>query len=401
MAGNTLTQRARSARKELTSRVRLGMSRVRAGFFQSVQITAAAVGAYFIAEALLGHHQPLFAATAAIVSLGYVRGGNHMRRILEVAIGCTLGIAVGDGLMYFLGRGPLQAIAVLLVSLLLARFLDNGTIFSTQMGLQAVLVVLLPPAIDGPFARSFDAVIGGLCALLIIALVPQDPRRQPKDEMIQLTREFSRVLREASEAIGHYDASRAWHALARARKTQPLLDAIESSLTTSKSLARVALTRRQALDDVRAYERALRGFDYSIRNARVLVRRIANVITTVHLRDEAIHSLHDVLLELSEAVDVLGLSLQAQSADARDAMRRRARIDLSSTASKLDPQAMGVRTYQGEALVMMIRSLTVDLLVLTGMENQAASKVLVTIHQELTEAMDVVDPEDTPHRKNS
>ncbi|WP_082469934.1 FUSC family protein [Curtobacterium sp. S6] len=394
MARNTFSQRMRSARTDLASRSRLGMSRVRAGFFQSIQITVAAVGAYFLAEVLLRHHQPLFAATAAIVSLGYVSGGNHMRRILEVAIGCTLGIAVGDSLMYFLGRGPLQAFAVLLVSLLLARFLDNGTIFSTQMGLQAVLVVLLPPAIDGPFARSLDAVVGGLCALVIMALVPQDPRRQPKDQMIQLTREFSRVLREASEAIGNYDATLAWHALARARKTQPTLDSIESSLKTSKSLAKVALTRRQALDDVRAYERALQGFDYSIRNARVLVRRIANVITTVHLRDEAIRSLRDVLLELSEAVDVLGLSLKAESTDARDAMLRRARIDLSSVAAKLDPQLLGVRTYQGEALVMIIRPLTVDLLVMTGMDQRAAGNVLATIRQELTEAIDIVDPEE-------
>ena len=32
---------------------------------------------------------------------------------------------------------------VMLVSILLARFLDNGAIFTTQMGLQSVLVVLL------------------------------------------------------------------------------------------------------------------------------------------------------------------------------------------------------------------------------------------------------------------
>lgn len=400
MARNSFSQRMRSARVDLASRGRLGMSRVRAGFFQSIQITVAAVGAYFLAEVLLGHHQPLFAATAAIVSLGYVSGGNHTRRILEVAIGCTLGIAVGDSLMYFLGRGPLQAFAVLLVSLLLARFLDNGTIFSTQMGLQAVLVVLLPPAIDGPFARSLDAVVGGLCALIMMALVPQDPRRQPKDEMMQLTSEFSRVLREASDAIGNYDADLAWHALARARRTKPTLDAIESSLKTSKSLAKVALTRRQALDDVRAYERALQGFDYSIRNARVLVRRIANVITTVRLRDEAIRSLRDVLLELSEAVDVLGLSLKAESTDARNAMLRRARIDLSSVAGKLDPQILDVRTYQGEALVMIIRPLTVDLLVMTGMDQRAAGNVLAPIRQELTEAMDIVDPDD-PRKTDS
>ncbi|WP_129661334.1 FUSC family protein [Rothia uropygialis] len=387
-------ERARSSRREIVSRARLGLSRVRSGLFQSIQITVAAVGAYFIAEVLFRHHQPLFAATAAIVSLGYVRGGNHMRRIMEVAIGCTLGIAVGDSLMYFLGRGPLQASLVLLFSLLLARFLDNGTIFSTQMGLQAVLVVLLPPAIDGPFARSLDAVVGGLCALVIMALVPQDPRRQPKDEILHVVREFSRVLREASEAIGDYDATRAWHALSRARKTQPLLDQVESSLKTSKSMARVAITRRQAMEDIRFYEQALHGFDYAIRNARVLVRRIANVINTVQLRDEAISSLRDVLLELSEAVDLLGLALKADTEDARNVMRRRARIDLSSTAAKLDPQALGVRTYQGEALVMIIRPLTTDLLVMTGMDEKSAGKVLVTIRQELTEAIDVIDPRD-------
>lgn len=393
-----VSERVRTSRHELATRARLGLSRVRAGLFQSIQITVAAVGGYFIAEVLLRHHQPLFAATAAIVSLGYVRGGNHMRRIMEVAIGCTLGIAVGDSLMYFLGRGPVQASLVLLFSLLLARFLDNGTIFSTQMGLQAVLVVLLPPAIDGPFARSLDAVVGGMCALLVMVLVPQDPRRQPKSELLRLVREFSTVLREASEAIGEYDATRAWHALSRARRTQPLLDQIKSSLKTSRAMAKVALTRRHAAEDIQVYEKALDRFDYAIRNSRVLVRRIANVINTVRLRDEAIASLKEVLLDLSEAVDLMGLSLKADTRDAREAMLHRARIDLLATAEKLDPQILGVRTYQGEALVMIIRPLTVDLLVLTGMDEKSAGSALATMRQELTEVLDVVDPDEHTER---
>lgn len=393
-----VSERVRTSRHELATRARLGLSRVQAGLFQSIQITVAAVGGYFIAEVLLRHHQPLFAATAAIVSLGYVRGGNHMRRIMEVAIGCTLGIAVGDSLMYFLGRGPVQASLVLLFSLLLARFLDNGTIFSTQMGLQAVLVVLLPPAIDGPFARSLDAVVGGMCALLVMVLVPQDPRRQPKSELLRLVREFSTVLREASEAIGEYDATRAWHALSRARRTQPLLDQIKSSLKTSRAMAKVALTRRHAAEDIQVYEKALDRFDYAIRNSRVLVRRIANVINTVRLRDEAIASLKELLLDLSEAVDLMGLSLKADTRDAREAMLHRARIDLLATAEKLDPQILGVRTYQGEALVMIIRPLTVDLLVLTGMDEKSAGSALATMRQELTEVLDVVDPDEHTER---
>ena len=152
MSGSGIAGRAGAVLDHARRRTRTGLGRVRAGFGQSLQITIAAVGAYAFAEHVLGHHGPLFSATAAIVSLGYGNGSVHLRRILEVSLGCTLGIAVGDVLMHVLGQGLVQASVVLLVSILLARFLDNGTIFTTQMGLQSVLVVILPPSVDGPFA---------------------------------------------------------------------------------------------------------------------------------------------------------------------------------------------------------------------------------------------------------
>jgi hypothetical protein len=60
-----------------------------------------------------------------------------MRRVMEVGLGCTIGIAVGDLLLHWLGSGIWQAAVVLLFSILLARFLDSGTIFTTQLALQS------------------------------------------------------------------------------------------------------------------------------------------------------------------------------------------------------------------------------------------------------------------------
>lgn len=394
MTSSSVPARCHRAVAYLRKRARSGFSRVRSGFGQSLQISLAAVAAYAFAEHVLGHHGPLFAATAAIVSLGYGNGSVHLRRILEVSVGCTLGIAVGDVLIHLLGQGMGQAFVVLMVSILLARFLDNGTIFTTQMGLQSVLVVLLPPSVDGPFARSLDAVVGGICALLIMTVYPRDPRRGPRKEFRKLTQEFSSVLRETGSAIGDYDSAAAWNALSRARRTQPLLTSLEASLKMGAEQARFTVLRRSRRAELEQYRNSLDGLDNAIRNTRVLARRVANVTDTVRLRPGAVASLHEALTELADAVDLIGLSFAADAEDARTAYRDKARHDLARTARTLDPGAMGVRTYQGETLVMLIRPLTVDLLVATGMSQAEASRLPVHIDQDLTEAMPVVRPEE-------
>ena len=85
-----------SLKEQSLNYVRAGAHRVRAGFFQSIQITIASMGAYLFAERVLGHEEPIFAAVAAMVSLGYVSGSTHSRRILEVSFGVSLGILIGD-----------------------------------------------------------------------------------------------------------------------------------------------------------------------------------------------------------------------------------------------------------------------------------------------------------------
>lgn len=360
-------------------RGRSGWTRMTSGFFQAVQMTVAAVGAYVIAERLLGHQGPIFAATAALVSLGYAKGGLRYRRVLEVSIGCTLGIVMGDLLIQVLGHGEWQAALVLLLSLLLARFLDNGAIFTTQMGLQSVLVVLLPPSQDGVFARSFDAVVGCLCALLLAYVIPQDPRREPRQDLSKLIVEFTQVLTDCSRAVSDTDSRLAWHALVRARQTQPLVDSVRSGLTASREIAHASPLHRRHRREIDDLSESIRYVDLAVRNSRVFARRLASVLNRVSLSDDAVASLSEALADLSDAVLSLDHTFSASHPQTRESYLRQTRNELISVAGRLEPGLMGVRTMEGEALVLLIRPLVVDLLESTGLTHEEAIRYLPTL----------------------
>ena len=139
---------------------------------------------------------------------------------------------------------------MLLFSILLARFLDSGTIFTTQLGLQSVLVVLLPAPIGGPFTRSIDAVVGGVFALLMTILVPKDPRREPRSDVKKLLHELAEVLRECASALIYSDSTQAWHALIRGRNCQPLVDAMRQTLRASGEVATLAPAYRRHREEL-------------------------------------------------------------------------------------------------------------------------------------------------------
>ncbi|RKQ33655.1 FUSC family protein [Kocuria tytonis] len=368
--------RLRAVTRLASRRSRTGWTRVTSGFFQAVQMTVAAVGAYIIAERLLGHHGPIFAATAALVSLGYAKGGLRYRRVLEVSLGCTLGIIMGDLLIHVLGPGEWQAVVVLLVSLLLARFLDNGAIFTTQMGLQSVLVVLLPPSQDGVFARSFDAVVGCLCALLLAYVVPQDPRREPRQDLGALIDEFTRMLADCSRAVADTDARLAWHALVRGRQTQPLVDSVRTGLTGSREIVHASPLHRRHRREIDELSESIRYLDLAVRNSRVFARRLASVLNRVTLADEAITSLSEALSDLSDAVLSFGHALGESHVQSRESYLRQTRNELFSVAERLEPGTMGIRTMEGEALVLLLRPMVVDLLEAAGVTHDVAVRHL-------------------------
>lgn len=364
-----------ASRRFLRTRIRTGVVRSRNSLVPAIQMTVCAVGAYAFAEYILGHSGPLFAATSSLIALGFSREP-RLRRVMEVGLGCTIGIAVGDLLLHWLGGDIWVAAVVLLFSILLARFLDSGNIFTTQLALQSLLVVLLPAPAGGPFTRSIDAVVGGLFALLVTVLMPKDPRREPRKDVQKLLHELAEVLRDCASALTNSDSTEAWHALVRGRNCQPLVDAMRQSLRASGEVATLAPAYRRYRDEIDRLEQSLDYIDLALRNSRVFARRLTSAINHAALSDEATESIAEVLQETAAAIDELSLGLAEVHEGARRAHLRTSRLELTEIAGRLHPRLLDVQRLEGETVVMLFRPLMVDLLEATGMDSKEARDIL-------------------------
>jgi len=359
----------------LKRRVRLGLRRSYNSVLPALLITFCSVGAYYFSSVVLGHKGPLFAATSAIIALGFSRD-TRLRRVLEVGIGCTLGITVGDTLLHWLGSGFWQAALVVFLSVLLARFLDSGVVFTTQLALQSLLVVLLPAPVGGPFTRSLDAVVGLCFALVATFLLPRDPRREPKDDLKVMLGELALVLRECGSALSYNDSRMAWHALVRARNQQHHIDSMRAGLRGSVEIARLSPLYRRHLDEVQDLAQVLERVDYAMRTIRILARRLSSVIDHAVLSDAGTAQLADVLNESATAIEELGAALSDTQSSATKASLGHARDSLADIATRLHPQTLEITQMEGETIVLLFRTLMVDLLEAAMMDPTEARELL-------------------------
>jgi len=362
----------------LRGRWRAGSRRVRVSLPKIVLATIGSVFSYWFAETVLGHTGPIFAATSALISLNFA-ANSYVRRTLEVAIGCTLGVALGDLLLSLFGHGLWQGALVVFVSLVVARFLDPGVTFSMQFGVQSLLVVMLPAQPGGPFARSIDAVVGGLVAMTLIALWPRDPRRAPAATLSRLLRELGAILRDLSSAVVADDSPGAWHALIRARGTQPLVDAAATELTEAEELARILPRARRHRGDVGELRAVSKQADLAVRNARMTARRTASLLSHGELEPAARDEIASLFDSLADGCALLGGAAQETSAGARHRLQRRARETFAGAAARMNPARLGGTDAQRTGLVMMLRPLCVDLLEATGLPHDAAVDLLADV----------------------
>ncbi|WP_418607483.1 FUSC family protein [Georgenia sp. SUBG003] len=188
----------------LRVQARQGSRRVRDAFVPVLTAALAAGLAYLVSASLLGHQLPLFAGVAAWVCLGF-NPDRQLRRVAEMGAGVTLGVGLGEIFALLFGSGPVQVAAVLLISALTARFLDGGQLFTTQAGVQSIVVVAMPAAMftDGAVGRWSDALVGAALALLVAALLPGDVVRRPR-------RMGQAVIGELATMLGTLARPRSW-----------------------------------------------------------------------------------------------------------------------------------------------------------------------------------------------
>lgn len=344
------------------SRIRHGRRRVQQGFVPIVQAALGAGIAYAIARYALGHQNPFFAPIAAWVCLGFTPD-RRVRKVAELALGVALGVGLGDLIVTVIGSGPWQIALVLIAAALAARFIDRGVTLTMQAGVQSIVVVALPVHASGaPMTRWVDALVGGAMALAVAALLPADPRRGPRAQVSGVIRELGAVLNRLSQALrdGDYEAGRV--ALERARSMQAAVDEMHSILRGARETVRVSPAMRRFKGHVTELDKIAVVVDRAVRNARVMCRRAIPLVET--------HTHLPVLADLIEQAADSCVELRSSVAAGFPAPEARARlVDL---AHKLGPEAAELRGGSVVTLVVLLRSLTVDLLQATGESSKSA-----------------------------
>ncbi|NIH72164.1 FUSC family protein [Auritidibacter ignavus] len=365
----------RSLGRFLRRRAVAGFARSRAAVMPAATSAIAAVAAYAFASVVLGHTNPLFASTATLIALGF-GGDTRLRKVLEIAIGCTLGILIGDLMQIFLGQGYLQALLVVFVSIIIARFLDNGVIFTTQMSLQAVLVVLLPLPEGGPFTRSLDAVVGGVFALVITMIMPKNLRGATVKDFNTLYSTVTEIFQNCSKALRAQDSREAWMTLVAARNTQTQMNAVHQSLRASQELATYSPTAKTSRELLAGTQDTAAKTDLALGSLRLVTRRLITVIDESSLTNEQFTDLADWFDEAAEAVAIMGRCLSEPALPGRRRSLAVAREAFVSATQRLVPSDLAGGDLQAEALVMLARPMMVDFIQATGVPEREASEFL-------------------------
>jgi uncharacterized membrane protein YgaE (UPF0421/DUF939 family) len=333
--------------------------RVRASGLPIVQCAVAAGLAWYVAGDLVGHARPFFAPVAAVISLG-VSLSSRLRRAVELVVGVSLGVLVGDLLISGIGTGPWQIALVVALAMTAAVFTDGAALLVAQAGSSAVLVAtLLPPGQSGGIDRCVDALIGGAVGVLVAAVLPTDPVGPVRRGARALLEELSAVLARTADAVRERDPDIAEEALVRARASQPLIDDLRAALRGGREVTTVSPLLRRRRRVLSIFAELAERSDYAMRNARVLTRRVYTVLTDGAPVEPEIA---DALSELAVAVGTLTAQL------GREGDRERARepvLDVVRHAVALS----GGREHSPSETVMVaqVRSIALDLLQATGL----------------------------------
>lgn len=356
-------------RRELARRLR----RLRVAGIPIVQCAVGAGLAWAVARYGIGHVQPFFAPIAAVISLG-VTLAQRMRRSLELVIGVSIGIGVGDVLISFIGTGWWQIALVVALAMSTAVALDSGGIIVMQAASSSVLVAtLLPPATAGGLTRMIDAAVGGLVGFIVAALLPANPLAVAHRHGRMVLGALADGLRGVASAVSRHDVAHASDVLSQARTSQRAVEEMRTALQAGKEIVQVAPLRWRLRGDLERYEKASVPIDRALRNMRVLARR---ALAALRDGEPVPDPLPAILEQLADAVVMLRDDL------ARGVDSLRCREVARTVARKSTVALFADGDFSMQVVILQVRSISVDLLEASGLSRTSALAVLPPLHPE-------------------
>ncbi|SIQ08984.1 hypothetical protein CAFEA_09760 [Corynebacterium afermentans subsp. afermentans] len=355
--------------------VQARLKRVRKRLLPILQIGLAAGLAYFLARDVAGHPRPFFAPISVVIIIG-MTGGDRVSKSLDMALGCILGVLVGDLIFYRLGDGGWQIAVIVAGSLLIASFLSSSILVNNQAAIGAILIAtIMPPDAEVTgIDRTVDAIIGCLVALATIALIPQAPMQSARAEVSKVLGIMSSVLDDVSDGLRDNDPASIDEALDLIRGTQTGIDDLAAAIKAGQETSRVSPflwgTRRY----INSLARVIPPVDNAVRTTRVLARR-AGVLaddndSATSAQIQLLDTLSQVCLELSEVYDVNSRVTQATVIPKCVNELRQA---AQEAGMDVIPEDGVLSAY---AVLAQTRSLIVDLLMVCGMSNESALAAL-------------------------
>lgn len=340
-------------RTSLTERV----NRWRSKRWQIAQCAVAAGVAWWLATDVFGHQQAFFAPVAAVACLG-TSYGQRLRRVGEVTVGVAVGVLLGDLLTQLVGTGAWQITLIVALAMTAALLLDAGQMLVTQSAIQAIVVSVLVASPQRAFTRWTDALIGGVVALAAATVVPRAPLRRPREQAAEVVRTMSALLRAAADSMTDGDVDRAVSVLTRARETDRPLGELRQAADEGLSIVASSPFRVRHGTGVRHMADLVEPLDYAMRNARVLVRRVA---VAAYRREPFPTGYPALVRDLAACADLVADELAAgRVAEAA----RPDLIDLARATSVVERTS----ELSGEVVLAQVRSMIADLLAVTGMD---------------------------------
>jgi len=329
---------------------------------QRTPIAQLAIGtsvAWFIANQLVGHLQPFFAPIAAVLTI-YASVGQRRRTLLQLVLGVSIGILVGQFLILWIGHGAWQIAVIVALAATTASLLGLQGFARTQTTTSAILIsAVVPIAGSGNPAinRFTDALIGGAVGLVVTAVIPGNPVRAVDRVVQDILADLANVLDEVALSMRLQDPGPAWTALQSARAIQPALDDLDSTVSIADELSRISPIRWRQRGHVRLYASTVRDIDNAVRDARVLARRVETMIRQHEVPPD---DMEQAVASLATAVRIFSddLAEQDQFDEAQQQLVAAARA-----ATLALPKAA---TLNSSATVAQVRSLAADLLFASG-----------------------------------
>lgn len=372
------------------SRVRSGWVRARGAVVPNTQSAIAATIAWLICRYVIGQPHPVFGAIACYLAMGFSRN-RQPRRVLEIGLGATFGVAVGEFVVRFVGFGWWQLLVIMLVTPLVARFIDRADLMTFQSTINAMVVASLASLVlaDGQtqngVARWVDALVGAGVALLASIILPTNITTRPRRYASTAILRSADALEAIGDGLRKGDGSHIHSAFGHLAVTRHQLTDGTAALSSALDLALINPRFRAERIDLAEIDRLMTITGRMHTSMTMLARQARAIVGESGPRPRP----GELVSEVATVMRHLGASVGHWS---KPVLARREASEIATKLAPLDTGALD--EWRTTALVSLLRAVVVDLLQLSGLSLDQARAALTSSPAMNPERMKATLPEE-------